>query len=110
MTTPVYSVRFTCQRGLAGTSGPFVVPAGHTWVLVQLTSYASPVAGAVTTFFKDAATGAAMFAAFHEQFHQSWFGFNGRLVLEQGDGFEIEVDVTLADAADVQVSGYDLTN
>jgi hypothetical protein len=104
----LYSKRFLAQQGLAGTGGSVTVPAGHVYVVKQVTLYCSALLGQVHMFFEDDVSGAALFSGAVNPGTPEWFGFYGALVFEPGDGFHFQVDVTPGDEADVYAGGYDL--
>lgn len=104
----LYSKRFIAQQGLTGTGASVTVPAGHVYVVKQVTIYASPILGVTRVFFEDDTSGAALFSS---QFHidaGGWVGLYGALVFESGDGFHFQVDSSSGEKADVYAGGYDL--
>lgn len=104
----IYSKRWIAQAGLAGTGSSVTVPAGHVYVVKQITIYAS-VLGTLAAFFEDDTSGAALFSARFTSSAGGWQGFYGALVFEAGDGFHFQVNAALLDTADVYAGGYDLT-
>lgn len=105
----VFSRRFFAQQGLSGSSSSMIVPAGHVWIVKQVTIYMSSSAANITTFFEDESSGAALFSAGVDLQHPGWFGFYGAIVFEAGDGFHFRVNQSPAtDGADVYAGGYDL--
>jgi hypothetical protein len=105
----LYSQRFYAHQGLSGTGPSITVPAGHVYVVRQITMYMSPSVGITRAFFQDGASGAALFAAAATVEHPEWFGFYGALVFDEGSTFHFQVDAFPTDAADVYAGGYDLT-
>jgi hypothetical protein len=109
MASSVYSRRFQSHQGLQGTGPSTLVPAGHVYVVKQVTFYCSALLGQVHMFLQDDASGAALFAAAVNPGTPEWFGFYGAIVFEPGDAFHFQIDVTLSDSADAYAGGYDLT-
>lgn len=103
----LFSKRWIAQAGLAGTGGSVTVPAGHVYVVKQVTIYSSPIA-LLRAFFEDDSSGGALFSATFSAGAGGWQGFYGALVFEEGQGFHFQVNATLLDAADVYAGGYDL--
>lgn len=104
---------FIAQQGLSGSSDPVVVPAGHVYVVKQLTFYSNPFVQTVRGFFHDLDSGAALFACAApvtatEGAQPGWFGFYGALVFTEGRSFGWSVTAGIGDAADVYAGGYDL--
>lgn len=110
MSAPVYSTRFQVIAGLGGTGPSITVPLGHTYVVKQLTAYASPVLGQTNVFFEDDDTGAALFRAGFQITLGGWAGFFGSIVFKEGQGFHFQVDNPSGELADVGAFGYDLLN
>ncbi len=108
MARPVYSTRFIAQAGLSGTGASVTVPAGHVYVVKQLTIYSSPLLAVLTAFFEDDATGAALFANRFTIGASGSVFFYGAIVFEPGQGFHFQVNAGIGDAADVYAGGYDL--
>jgi hypothetical protein len=105
---PVYSVRFIQVHGLTSTSA-YVVPAGRTAVVRDLDSFIGTPAG-LNALFLHGALGQAIWwteASVGQTQYASW---RGRQVYLEGESIEVEADVGIADAYDVTVSGYLLTN
>jgi hypothetical protein len=109
MSRPVYSTRFLAQQGLSGTGPSITVPAGHVYVIKQVTFFMSALLGQMHAFLEDDASGAALFAGAVNPGTPEWFGFFGSLTFLPGDGFHFQVDAVPTDAADVYCGGYDLT-
>jgi len=84
------------------------VPAGHVYVVKQITMYMDPALGQTRCFFQDDSSGAALFSGGANVGAPIWVGFYGALVFEAGQGFHFQVDATLTDEADVYAGGYDL--
>jgi hypothetical protein len=110
MPRPVYSTQFYAFQGLSGTGASITVPAGHVYVVKQVTMYASPLLGQTAVFFQDDVSGAALFASRFNIDAGGWAGLFGTLVFEAGQGFHFQVNASLTDSADVSAHGYDLTN
>jgi hypothetical protein len=108
MSRSIFSTRFLAQQGLAGTGASITVPAGHVYIVKQVTLYSNPLLGQVHAFFEDDTSGAALFSAGWNPGTPAWFGLYGALVFEEGQGFHFQVDVTAGDACDVYAGGYDL--
>jgi hypothetical protein len=108
MAQSVFSTRFLAQAGLAGTGVSVLVPAGHVYIVKQVTMYASPSIGPIRMFLEDDTTGAALFSAATQAGTPGWFGLYGALVFEPGQGFHFQIDAFPTDAADVYCGGYDL--
>jgi hypothetical protein len=104
----LYSARFIAQQGLTGTGTSIIVPAGHRYIVKQVTIYASPLLSLTAVFFQDDASGAALFASRFNLNEAGWVGFYGALCFEEGDGFHFQVDNTAGERADVYAGGYDL--
>jgi hypothetical protein len=109
MARQLYSVRFLAIQGLGGSSSSVTVPAGHVYVVRQLTFYSNPTFGVARGFFEDDTSGAALFAAAATPGTPFWAGFFGALVFEAGQGFHWHASVTPTDGIDVYAGGYDLT-
>jgi hypothetical protein len=107
---PVYSTRFLTERGLSGSSSSITVPAGHVYVVKSVTFYASSTASTITGFLEDDVTGAALYQAQITTGLSKYDQYYGAIVFEAGMGFHLRVDAGVLDAADMSVSGYDLTN
>jgi hypothetical protein len=107
---PVYSTRFQAYQGLNGNGPTITVPAGHTYVVKQLTCYMDPSLGVIRAFFRDLLSGATEFSCATTLLAPEWFGFFGTIVFEEGQDFRWEVSATLTDGADVSIHGFDLTN
>jgi hypothetical protein len=86
------------------------VPAGHVYVVKQITIYSSPLLSFLAAFFEDDTTGGALFASRFLADAGGWVGFYGALVFEAGQGFHFQVDSTAGEHADVYCGGYDLTS
>lgn len=85
-----------------------MVPAGHVYVVKQVTMYSTPVIGQLAAFFEDDTSGAALFASRFQIDAGGWVGFYGALTFEAGQGFHFQVDSTAGERADVYAGGYDL--
>lgn len=105
----VFSRRFISVQGLNGHSGAVTVPAGHTYVIKQLTAFSNPVLGPWAADFHSLSTGETRFSAGGPDGARLWIGFYGALVFEAGESFEWESFVTPPDGVDVYAGGYDLT-
>jgi hypothetical protein len=105
----LFSKRFSCEVGVNGNGITTVVPAGHVYVVKQLTFYANPVFGPLRAFFRDLGSGATVFAASAFDGTPNWEGFYGAIVFPAGASFRWETATFFTDAADVSASGYDLT-
>jgi hypothetical protein len=110
MSSSVFSRGFQTIKGLTGTGPSIIVPAGHVYIVKQVTIYSSPILGLLTCFLEDEATGAALIAQDASISSALWFGFYGGLVFPEGGGWHFQVDNSFGEAADVSVSGYDLVN
>lgn len=108
MSRAIYSVRFLAQQGLAGTGVSVTVPAGHVYVVKQVTMYCNPLLSQTTMFFQDDTSGAALFSGGVNPGSGEWFGLYGALVFEEGQGFHFQVDSSTSESADVYAGGYDL--
>lgn len=108
--TALYSTRFYAAKGLSGTGPSVTVPAGHVYVVKQITIYVDPTTLPTRVFFEEDATGAALFTGQQTAGNPEWFGFYGAIVFEQGQGFHFQVDAGPLDGADVYAGGYDLTS
>lgn len=106
----VFSKRFLVQKGLSGAGASVTVPAGHTYIIKQLTVYGNATIADINAFLEDDATGAALFDGLIPAGKNGWAGFYGAIVCEAGDAFHFNVTSTAGDAADVFASGYDLTS
>lgn len=84
------------------------MPAGHTYVVKQLTMYANPLLATARGHFRSVSSGATLFSAGTQAGTPGWFGFYGALVFEPGESFQWTADVTVGDAIDVYAGGYDL--
>jgi hypothetical protein len=104
----LYSRRFLAHSGLSGTGPSVTVPAGHVYVVKQLTGYIDPSFGILRCYFQDGASGAALFSFGQSPGNPEWFGFYGALVFEAGDSFHWQVTGTIGDSADLYAGGYDL--
>lgn len=104
----VYSVRFIVQRGLNGTGAVVTVPAGHTYVVKQLSAYAASTATTVEVYFRDNASSTTLWRHEVPGGTANWGGDYGARVFEAGDSMVFVVDAAPIDAADVFASGYDL--
>lgn len=109
MSRQLYSVRFQAIQGLSGTGPSTTVPAGHVYVVKQLTIYVDPTTLPTRVYFQDDVSGAALFSGAQTAGNPEWFGFYGAMVFGPGDGFHWQVDAGPGDGADVFASGYDLT-
>lgn len=110
MARQLYSVRFLAAQGLSGTGPSVTVPAGHVYVVKQVTMYASPLISVTSVFFEDDSTGAALFASRFNASAGGWAGLYGALVFQAGEGFHFQVDNSAGEPADVYAGGYDLTD
>lgn len=106
----VFSASFITQQGLNGNSSTVTVPAGHTYVIKQLTWYSNPLLTPTRGFFRDLGSGATFFSCATVTGTPAWFGFYGALVFPEGSSFRWEVSAALTDGADVYAGGYDLTD
>lgn len=106
----LYSVPFYVAQGLSGNGPDITVPAGHVYVVKQLTFYSSPLIATVHGFFEDTVTGATLFHGSAAPLGNTWEGFYGALVFAEGVSFRWRVGATATDAADVAAFGYDLVN
>jgi hypothetical protein len=104
----VWSARFLAQQGLSGTGDSVTVPGGHTYVVKQITAYASPILSVTRVFFQDGDSGAALWSAQYIIEEAGWAGFYGQLVFKTGSSFHFQVDNLVDEAADVYCGGYDL--
>jgi hypothetical protein len=109
MARQVFSRRFIAVQGLHTSTTPIVVPAGHVYVIKQLTMYANPLVQPARGFFRDVGSGAALFSAGTNAGTPGWFGFFGSLAFEPGDSFQWHAEVGIGDDIDVYAGGYDLT-
>lgn len=109
MATPIFSKRFLAHQGLTGTGPSVIVPAGHVYIVKQITIYILPSFGPLKVYFQDDASGAALFTGQQSIGNPEWFGFYGALVFEAGDGFHFQVDAFPGDGGDVYAGGYDLS-
>lgn len=110
MASRIFSRPFYVKQGLSGTGPSIIVPAGHVYVVKQVTMYASPLA-VTTVFFEHEPSGAALFSTrFNIDAGGSTF-FYGAIAFEAGEGFHFQVNSDpLGEAADVYAGGYDLVN
>lgn len=108
MARPLFSRRFIAAAGLSGTGPSVTVPAGHVYVVKQVTIYATPLLALTSAFFEDDTTGAALFQGRFTLNAGGWVGFYGALVFEAGQGFHFQVNNALGEQADVYAGGYDL--
>ncbi len=106
----VFSKRFFAHQGVNGSLPTLVVPAGHVYVVKQVTFYGNPALGQMHGFFHDVGSGAALFAVAWSMGQPEWFGFFGSLVFEEGDSMNVSVSSIGTDGADAYVGGYDLVN
>jgi len=104
----LFSRRFIAVQGLQSSTTPVVVPEGHTYVIKQLTTYASPLFAPARSDFRDIDSGATLFATGVSQNAPGWQGFYGALVFEAGQSFQWQAHVEATDAIDVYAGGYDL--
>lgn len=109
MARQLYSTRFIALQGLQATSASVTVPAGHVYVVKQITMYMDPNFGTTRAFFQDDVSGAALFSGATNIGTPAWFGFYGAIVFEPGDGFHFHVAASPTDGCDVYAGGYDLT-
>ncbi len=109
MARQLYSVRFLSQQGLSGTGASVTVPAGHVYIVKQVTIYMDPSFGILRAYFQDDTSGAALFSGAQSPGNPEWFGFYGALCFPAGTGFHFQVTGTIGDSADVYAGGYDLT-
>ncbi len=109
MAHPVFSRRFIAEQGLSTTGSTVTVPAGHVYVVKQVTMYMDPSFGITRAFFEDDTSGAALFSGGTNIGTPAWFGLYGALVFEAGQGFHFHVAASPGDGVDVFASGYDLT-
>lgn len=107
--TAIFSKRFLIAPGLLGASSTVTVPAGHVYVVKQLTVYANAALGDINAFFEDVATTAALFDGLIPGGKNGWAGFYGALVFEAGDAFLWHVTSSFGETADCFASGYDLS-
>ncbi len=110
MSRLVYSTKFYSFQGLNNPGTIITVPAGHVYVVKQLTFYSSAVLAPCRGFFIDVDSGATLFSAAVNAGTPGWFGFFGTLVFEPGQSFRWSVSAALTDGADVSAHGYDLVN
>lgn len=108
MARTLYSKRFFSAAGVTGTSSSVIVPAGHVYVVKQVTLYMDPQFGQCRAFFEDDVGGGALFSGATNIGTPAWFGFYGALVFEPGDGFHFQVNVSPTDGCDCYAGGYDL--
>lgn len=108
MPRQLYSKRFDIQAGLAGTSPSITVPAGHVYVVKQITFYMNPSLGQARAFFEDDGSGVALFSDGTNIGTPLWAGFYGAMVFEEGEAFHFHTAVTPGDGVDCYVGGYDL--
>lgn len=106
----VFSRRFIAVQGLTGASSVVVVPAGHTYVIKQLTAFGDTAVGGWSADFRCTTSGETRFSAGSNLGAKAWFGLYGALVFEEGDGFQWQAFVQPLDSIDVYAGGYDLTN
>jgi hypothetical protein len=106
----LYSQRFYVAQGLNGNGPVITVPAGHRYVIKQLTFYSNPLLAPARGFFQDVASGASLFAGAAATGTPTWNGFYGQLVFDAGDEFRWYVDAVLTDGADVAAFGYDFSS
>jgi len=110
MARQLYSVPFQTVKGLTGTGTSVTVPAGHRYVIKQVTFYMNPTFGVSRAFLEDDVTGAALFSGGTTIGTPAWFGFYGAITFEQLTAFHFHVDVSPGDGVDCYVGGYDLTS
>jgi hypothetical protein len=108
MAHTVFSKRFITAAGVSGTGPSVTVPAGHVYVVKQVTMYMDPSFGIIRAFFQDDASGAALFSEGTNIGTPLWAGLFGSLVFEPGDAFHFQVNGFLGDSVDCYAGGYDL--
>jgi hypothetical protein len=106
----VFSKPFIVAQGVSGVTSTVTVPAGHTYVVKQLTCYSNPLSP-LTAFFESTTMGTpAIFFAGFPGAAAAWFGFYGAIAFEEGQSFRWAVNAGIGDGADVYAGGYDLVN
>lgn len=74
-----------------------------------MTAYGASTAVDINVFLHDYASGAALWRHNIPGGSANWGDFEGRLVFQGGDAFQLLVDAAPIDSADISVSGYDLS-
>jgi hypothetical protein len=105
---PLYSTSFLNLHNLSGVSAPITVPAGHRYIVRQLTAYASPGFASVYAYFRNLTHGNVLYSVGWAPGQVEWFGFYGALVFQAGESFRWETQSVGPETADLYAGGYDL--